>query len=61
MCKLFEEVVRELEAYDIESVADAAEVSDQCLYNWLNGRVKNPYVRNVVRVAEVLGIQVKVS
>lgn len=55
---LFNEVKKVLEMYDIASVAEHAEVSDQTLYNWLNGRVKSPYIGTLVRVADVLEIDI---
>lgn len=51
----FETLKLVLARYDLASVADCSGITQQTLYNWLNGTVQSPQLRTLVAVAEVVG------
>jgi DNA-binding phage protein len=51
----FNYIVAELQSYNLQSVAEAAGVKDQTLYNWINRTVKFPSTRTFFRVATAMG------
>ena len=53
----FEIIRAELEKYDLESVAEASEVSLTTLNNWISGHCCARYM-NLVKVAHVLGYNI---
>ena len=57
--RLFSDLKSELQGWNIESVADAAEVAPATIYFWLDGRTKYPLLRTVAKVAEVLGYDIE--
>lgn len=56
----FEIIRKELEQYDLQSVANAAEISKTTLFNWVNKRNKANFT-TLVKVANVLGFEVNVE
>ena len=58
---IFDEVVEELECWDIKFVAEEAGVSHRCLYNWLEGKVYLPQMRTFLPVAAVLGFDIQLK
>lgn len=59
--KFFKAVKKELHLYELDSVAEAADVSLQTLYNWINNEVTNPHSDTLFRVADTLGFTIEWS
>ena len=59
--QVFEEIKSELNKYDLQSVAEAAEVSLSTLYNWLIGKTIAPRISTLEKVAEVLDFKLVVE
>lgn len=54
----YEEFLKILAEYDLKSVADASEVSEETLRRWLTTD-RRPQLRTLVPVAEALGFEVE--
>jgi len=52
---IFEELKGILNGYNIDSVADVADVAASTIYFWLDGRTRKPRLDTVLRVAEAVG------
>ncbi len=59
--EVFDTLINELQHYNVEEVAEVANVSASCIYAWLEGRTKSPLIKNVVAVAETIGLEVTIS
>lgn len=55
----FEEIRSELKCYDLQSVADAAEVNVNTLYNWINRQNKANFT-TLTKVANAIGYKIQV-
>ena len=55
----FDRIRDELRLYQLQLVADEADVNIQTLHNWLNGTHKPRYT-NLVKIAEVLGFTINI-
>ncbi len=55
---VFEELKDLLAEYDLKSVSDTSGISLSTLYLWVDGKVRFPHLRTIVRVAEALGYEV---
>lgn len=53
--RLFNDLVSDLQYYDPASVAEAAGISQQTIYNWVNRNVKFPSTKTFFRVAQAMG------
>lgn len=56
---VFNDLKKELKRWDIDNVSDAAGYHRSTLYNWLNGKTKNPFIHTVIDVAKVIGFEVR--
>ena len=56
---IFEELKDELQAWNIESVAECAGVSNACIWYWLEGKVKKPRLDTIMKVADAIGFDLK--
>lgn len=50
---------KELENWEPQSVATAAEIHVSTIYYWLSGKTKTPRPVNVMSVANVIGYKIK--
>lgn len=55
--ELFLELLGELKNYNVSDVADATGIYKATLYFWLDGTTKCPKMPNIIKVADVLGME----
>lgn len=58
---VFEQLKEELANWHTPSVAEASGVSPQTIYYWLDGHTKLPRLDTVVRVAEAIGLRLRLE
>jgi len=59
--KIFEDVKSELRKYNVESVAEIAQVASATLYFWLEGKTKKPRIDTITKVAEAMGMELRLE
>jgi len=56
--KIYEEIKDVLLTMNVRWVAEHANVSQACLYNWLDGTTQYPRLDTITKVADCLGFDV---
>jgi transcriptional regulator with XRE-family HTH domain len=56
--KVFEDLKGELRGWNIESVAEEANLAPSTLYFWLDGKTRKPRLDTIIRAAEAIGFDV---
>ena len=58
---MFEELKGIIRQYDIKDLADHAEISPNTIQRWLSGKTKSPRHSNLLKVCDVLGLDVVIK